>query len=77
MSISVFLPSAQVGHFYKVPHGQELPFAGRWLKCTKVWPGAVDFRAAGGNCVRLGRASAECLVKNATDTRVTSPKAFC
>lgn len=66
----------KVNHFYKVPRGHELPFAGRWLKVTKIWPGAVDLVAAGGNHVRLGLASAECLALNTDATRITSPAGF-
>lgn len=75
MSIAVFLPAVKVGHSYKVPRGFELPFAGRWLTCTKVWPGAVDFDAAGGHQLRMGRASAELLAKNADGERAANPAA--
>lgn len=59
----------EIGKSYKVPHGFELPFAGRFLTATKVWPGAVDFTAAGGNLVRLGHVRAEILVQNAVAVR--------
>lgn len=65
-----------IGRFYKVPHGFELPFAGRWLKAVGHTVGAINFRAAGGNFLSLGNASAEILAVNAADVRVTSPKAF-
>lgn len=76
MSITVFLPNLKVGHFYKVPRGQELPFAGRWLCVEKVWPGCVDFCAAGGNLVRLSRAASERLAEHADGIRDTTPKSF-
>lgn len=60
---------AQVGTTYKVPHGQELPFAGRWLTCTRILPGAVEFTTSTGKLVCLGRASAACLHTTADATR--------
>lgn len=65
-----------IGRFYKVPHGFELPFAGRWLKAIGHNPGVINFRAAGGNFLSMGNDSASLLAKNADDMRVTSPKAF-
>ncbi|WP_087864225.1 hypothetical protein [Comamonas thiooxydans] len=59
----------EIGKSYKVPRGFELPFVGRFLKATKVWPGGVDFTAAGGNLVRLGPVSVETLVRNAVAVR--------
>lgn len=68
------------GCFYKVPRGQELPFAGRWLKVETVHAGAVDLRAAGGNLVRLSNASARRLLEGAehvsADSPSPDPKAF-
>lgn len=64
------------GHFYKVPKGFELPFAGRWLKAVGRHAGCINFRAAGGNFLSLGNASAEILATNATRTRATSPEGF-
>lgn len=68
--------SIQVGRFYKVPRGFELPFAGRWLKVTKIMPGGVDLCAAGGNRIRFPNALADLLAQNADDVRVTTPKGF-
>lgn len=76
MSAAVNNTGITIGHFYKVPRGLELPFAGRWLKAVGHHAGAINFRAAGGNFLSLGNASAELLAKNADDTRVTSPKSF-
>lgn len=61
------------GYFYKVPRGQELPFAGRWLKVERCHPGAVDLRAAGGNPVRLCSASARRLFEQSESVRADSP----
>lgn len=60
---------ATVGTSYKVPRGQELPFAGRWLICSRILPGAVEFRTTTGKLVCLGRASAECLALTAESTK--------
>lgn len=60
---------ANVGTSYKVPFGEELPFAGRWLTCTRILPGAVEFKTSTGKLVCLGRASAECLSLTADATR--------
>lgn len=68
------------GIFYKVPRGQDLPFAGRWLKVDAVHAGAVDLHAAGGNLVRLSNASARRLLEGAehvsADSPSPDPKAF-
>lgn len=66
----------KLGHFYKVPHGQELPFAGRWLKVVGHHCGAINLRAAGGNFLSIGNATAERLAKSADGVRVTNPGAF-
>lgn len=66
----------KIGRFYKVPRGFELPFAGRYLKAVGHHAGAINFKAAGGNFLSLGNASAELLAKNADDVRATTPKSF-
>lgn len=62
--------------FYKVPHGQELPFAGRYLKAVGHNVGAIHFRNAAGNFVTLGNAAAERLAKNALKVTELTPKGF-
>ena len=59
----------KVGRSYKVPHGQELPFAGRWLHVQHIHKGGVDLIAAGGNLVRLGNGSASVLARTAEAVR--------
>jgi hypothetical protein len=59
----------QVGKSYKVPHGFELPFAGRFLKVVAVHAGAVDFVAAGGNYISLGHSRSAILAQNAEVVR--------
>lgn len=63
----------KMGHFYKVPHGQELPYAGRWLKVVECHPGAIDLEAAGGGLVCIGNASALRLAQTAEAVRATRP----
>lgn len=65
-----------VKHFYKVPFGQELPFAGRYLKATGHLPGAIYFVTANGKTVSLPNSAAERLAKTTEHSQVTSPKAF-
>lgn len=65
-----------INHFYKVPRGLELPFAGRWLKAVGHHAGAINFKAAGGNFLSLGNASATLLAQHAEAVRVTSPQSF-
>ena len=66
----------ELGKFYKVPHGQELPFAGRFLKAIGHNAGGINFRAANGKLVTLWNASAERLAKNAATVRDTTPPGF-
>lgn len=61
--------SIQIGKSYKVPHGFELPFAGRFLKAVAVHAGAIDFVAAGGNYISLGFGKSELLAQNAESVR--------
>lgn len=67
----------RIGHFYKVPRGFEMPFAGRWLKAVGHHAGCINFRPASGSLLSLGNATAELLAKHADEVRVTSPKSFC
>jgi len=44
----------RIGHFYKVPRGFEMPFAGRWLKAVGHHAGCINFRPASGSLLSLG-----------------------
>jgi len=63
-------------HYYKVPFGQELPFAGRFLKAIGHSAGCVHFVAANGKLVRLYNPAAEILARTAAVDTVLTPKAF-
>lgn len=69
MTTTINNTGLKINHSYKVPHGQELPFAGRWLTVERIHAGAVDLRAAGGNSLRIGKGAADRLARTAEGVR--------